>query len=101
MLDRGIDDDWIWITAMLYGGSGTHVPILVSNDQMRDHRLAIAEPLLFKKWIEAQVMRVEFEKRSNKDVAVFIRESIILLIIFCHNIYRHSFTRDSGDTTRK
>lgn len=81
-MDRGIDDDWIWITAMLYGGCGTRVPILISNDQMRDHRLAIAEPLLFKKWIEAQVMRVEFEKCNNGDAAVFTRESIALHIGF-------------------
>jgi hypothetical protein len=63
-------DDYYWMFASISkqkGGENIEVPaassdmmpgirpILISNDQMRDHRVSLLEPLLFRRWYSAHV----------------------------------------------
>ena len=42
-------------------------PVLVTNDQMRDHRLAIAEPILFRRWHSNYIVNYDFPAFVNAE----------------------------------
>jgi hypothetical protein len=51
-------------------------PILVTNDQMRDHRLALLEPRLFRRWSSSHIVNYNismYEKNEweDRDVCLF------------------------------
>lgn len=62
-------DDYYWMLASVSKQKGALVgvpcsdskemtgvrPILISNDQMRDHKLSMLEPLLFRRWYSSHV----------------------------------------------
>ena len=41
--------------------SGGIRPILITNDQMRDHKLELLEPRLFRRWFSSHIVNYEFE----------------------------------------
>ena len=42
-------------------------PLLVTNDQMRDHRLALLEPRLFRRWISGHIVKYHIEPSNGND----------------------------------
>ena len=50
----GADDDWYWIMPTVTEGRTTEAYV-VTNDLMRDHRLAFLEPRPFIRWRTTQV----------------------------------------------
>jgi hypothetical protein len=50
----GANDDWYWIYATVYEGRKTHASV-ISNDLMRDHRLAFLEPRPFLRWRNSHI----------------------------------------------
>ena len=40
-------------------------PILISNDQMRDHKLALLEPRLFRRWFSSHIVNYEISPFLN------------------------------------
>jgi len=96
-------DDFYWIVGSIVEqtrasrGQSLHVPVgneegrwpgtrpmLVSNDQMRDHRLGLMEPMLFRRWKSNHIVNYEFspfigESNSSENISfnvanVFSRE---------------------------
>jgi hypothetical protein len=51
---KGSNDDWYWIFATVHEGRRGHAYV-VTNDRMRDHRLAFLEPRPFLRWRNAHV----------------------------------------------
>jgi hypothetical protein len=41
-------------------------PLLVTNDQMRDHRLALLEPRLFRRWASCHIVKYHIEPLENE-----------------------------------
>ena len=56
------DDDWYWVYATVYQGRNpSSAPaFVVSNDLMRDHRAAFAEPKAFLRWRNSQIIYFGF-----------------------------------------
>ena len=63
---RGANDDWYWIFATLYEGRSRHANVL-TNDLMRDHRLAFMEPRPFLRWRNAHVALYELLYAPDDD----------------------------------
>jgi hypothetical protein len=40
-------------------------PLLISNDQMRDHKLELLEPRLFRRWLSSHIVNYEFAPFLN------------------------------------
>ncbi len=40
-------------------------PILITNDQMRDHKLELIEPRLFRRWFSSHIVNYQFESFVN------------------------------------
>ena len=53
----GANDDWYWMAASVATSEGVRV---VSNDLMRDHRLALLQPRPFLRWKTTQMLRFAF-----------------------------------------
>ncbi|CAM9499214.1 unnamed protein product, partial [Ectocarpus fasciculatus] len=51
---KGADDDWYWIFATVNEGRSRHANV-ITNDLMRDHKLAFMEPRPFLRWRNAHV----------------------------------------------
>ena len=63
---QGSDDDWYWMYCTVNEGrkSSSYV---VTNDLMRDHRLAFLEPRPFLRWRSNQVLHFEFSKGATNE----------------------------------
>jgi len=81
-------DDYYWMLASVSAQSGSTLevspaedtvsfpgirPMLISNDQMRDHKLELLEPRLFRRWYSSQVVTYtispyEGDEWSNRTV---------------------------------
>ena len=57
----GANDDWYWLYATIYEGRSTPACV-VSNDFMRDHKVAFAESKAFMRWRSSQIMLFQFDK---------------------------------------
>ena len=69
-------DDYYWMLASVSDQNGAALevsptagirfpgirPMLISNDQMRDHRLELLEPQLFRRWYNSQVVTYSISK---------------------------------------
>ena len=53
----GMNDDWFWLHAALWGGRSTQV---VTNDEMRDHHFQMLSPRSFLRWKERQQIHFSF-----------------------------------------
>jgi hypothetical protein len=42
-------------------------PLLVTNDQMRDHRLSLLEPRLFRRWTSCHIVKYHIEPSNSQD----------------------------------
>lgn len=62
---RGSNDDWYWIFATLYEGRKRHANV-VTNDLMRDHKLAFLEPRPFLRWRNAHVTLYDIIYNSDE-----------------------------------
>jgi len=59
--ERGAGRGRYWMMATVTRGAGQAAPpVVVSNDQMRDHRLALLDTRPFTRWKAQQVMRFDF-----------------------------------------
>jgi len=65
-------DDYYWMIASVVADPSTVAPsngvtlpglrpLLITNDQMRDHRLTLLEPRLFRRWTSCHVVRYGFD----------------------------------------
>jgi hypothetical protein len=54
---QGANDDWYWMYASVLPSE--KLLRVVSNDQMRDHRLSLLEPRPFLRWKATQICRFE------------------------------------------
>lgn len=57
----GANDDWYWLYATIYEGRSTPACV-VSNDFMRDHKVAFAESKAFMRWRSSQIVLFQFDK---------------------------------------
>jgi hypothetical protein len=55
----GAEDDWYWMYATVYEGRSKPA-LVVSNDLMRDHKLAFTDPKMFMRWRTSQIMYFGF-----------------------------------------
>ena len=61
----GADDDWYWIMPTVVENRSS-TAYVVTNDLMRDHRLAFLEPRPFIRWRTTQVMHFDFSKAGKQ-----------------------------------
>lgn len=66
LVPLGADDDWYWIYATVTEGRKSPA-FVVTNDLMRDHRLAFLEPRPFIRWRTTQVMSFTFSGAVKDD----------------------------------
>jgi pentatricopeptide repeat protein len=66
LVPPGADDDWYWIYATV-AKDRQSMAYVVTNDLMRDHRLAFLEPRPFIHWRTTQVMSFSFSKPVKED----------------------------------
>ena len=82
------DDDWYWIYATVYKGRKTHAYV-ITNDHMRDHRLAFLEPKPFYLWRESHILHFDLiydtEKRSLCPAVIFKEPGINFFPLFSIN----------------
>lgn len=73
-------DDYYWMIASVVAHASDHStskyedsslpglrPLLITNDQMRDHKLTLLEPRLFRRWTSCHIVRYDFAQ-YNDDV---------------------------------
>ena len=63
-------DDYYWMIASVVANATENTsgnatlpglrPLLITNDQMRDHRLTLLEPRLFRRWTSCHIVRYDF-----------------------------------------
>ncbi len=72
-------------------------PILVTNDQMRDHKLELIEPRLFRRWFSSHIVNYEFTPFVN-DIAEDRDITFVKADSFSREIQRNpSFTDCTND----
>lgn len=69
---KGANDDWYWIFATLYEGRRKHARVL-TNDRMRDHKLAFMEPRPFLRWRNAHVTLYDLVYTAEDDTKPLIQ----------------------------
>lgn len=62
---KGADDDWYWIFATVNEGRSRHANV-ITNDLMRDHKLAFMEPRPFLRWRNAHVSLYDLVDNSPR-----------------------------------
>ena len=55
-----MNDDWFWLYAAVYSSKYVHQPLVITNDQMRDHHFQMLSQRCFLKWRERHVVRFGF-----------------------------------------
>jgi len=55
VVPRGANDDWYWLYATIYEGR-KRPALVISNDLMRDHKVAFIEPKPFLRWRNSQII---------------------------------------------
>ena len=63
---QGSDDDWYWMFCTVNEGR-KRPSYVVTNDLMRDHKLAFLEPRPFFRWRSNQVLHFEFSRGATDD----------------------------------
>jgi pentatricopeptide repeat protein len=71
----GANDDWYWIFATVCENR-KKIAYVVTNDLMRDHRLAFLEPLPFLRWRSTQIIHFDF----NRTVETELYDPEVILI---------------------
>jgi hypothetical protein len=66
LVPQGADDDWYWIFAACTENR-SRPAFVITNDLMRDHRLAFLEPRPFIRWRTTHVMNFCFSKAVTND----------------------------------
>jgi hypothetical protein len=77
----GGNDDWYWIYGTVYEGRKTHAYV-VTNDLMRDHRLAFLEPRPCILWRNAHIAMFDLDyaiDTKKPKPSVFLIEPGIIL----------------------
>ena len=83
--DPGADDDWYWIMPTVVENR-LNTAYVVTNDLMRDHRLAFLEPRPFIRWRTTQVMHFDFSKAGKQTLVGNLISAIGNTYFFCvHN----------------
>lgn len=70
---RGIDDDWFWLFASVVSSSNetdgsdgengeSSAAYVVTNDGMRDHKIAFLEPKYFQRWRSTQTIQFDISR---------------------------------------
>jgi len=62
----GANDDWYWIYVTLCGRR-KNPAYVVTNDLMRDHRLAFLEPRPFVRWRSTQIVHFDFVRPNEQE----------------------------------
>ena len=55
-----MNDDWFWLYAAVYSSQFVRQPLVITNDQMRDHHFQMLSQRCFLKWRERHVVRFGF-----------------------------------------
>ena len=67
-------------------------PLLVTNDQMRDHRLALLEPRLFRRWASCHIVKYHIEpledEKPVKNAVTFYPADFFSREIQCNKAFR-------------
>jgi hypothetical protein len=66
VVPRGANDDWYWLYATIYEGRRSPA-LVVSNDLMRDHKVAFIEPKPFLRWRNSQITYFGLSKAVEED----------------------------------
>lgn len=61
VVPRGANDDWYWVYATIYEGRKKPAYV-ISNDLMRDHKIAFIEPKPFLRWRSSQIVYFALSK---------------------------------------
>lgn len=69
VVPSGANDDWYWMYATLYEGRKTRAYV-VSNDLMRDHKIAFLHPRPFVRWRTSQIVYFGLSKASEANDTV-------------------------------
>jgi len=67
VVPRGSNDDWYWVYATIYEGRKKPAYV-ISNDLMRDHKIAFIEPKPFLRWRSSQIVYFALSKACDEDV---------------------------------
>jgi pentatricopeptide repeat protein len=78
IVPSGCLDDYYWMLASVANQNGEVSsvrksqlpglrPLLVTNDQMRDHRLSLLEPRLFRRWMSCHVVNYDIRSYVNDE----------------------------------
>ena len=82
--DPGADDDWYWIMPTVVENRSS-TAYVVTNDLMRDHRLAFLEPRPFIRWRTTQVMHFDFSK-AGKHYFLDLSYIYTIFLRFCIHV---------------
>ena len=63
-----MNDDWFWLYAAIYSSQFIQQPLVITNDQMRDHHFQMLSQRCFLKWRERHVVRFGFKNLYNHRV---------------------------------
>jgi len=66
VVPRGANDDWYWVYATIYEGRKKPAYV-VTNDLMRDHKIAFIEPKPFLRWRSSQIIYFALSKACDVD----------------------------------
>jgi proteinaceous RNase P len=64
VVPSGADDDWYWMYATVFEGRSKPA-FVVTNDLMRDHRLAFMEPRPFIRWRSTHIINFDINKFND------------------------------------
>ena len=74
MVPYGGNDDWYWMYSTIIEGR-SNLSYVITNDMMRDHKLAFMEPRPFLRWQRTQVINFDL----NRAVEAHIRDVDVTL----------------------
>jgi len=112
IVPTGCLDDYYWMIASVVGDKLSDVdadesperfpgcrPMLISNDQMRDHKLELLEPRQFRRWYSCHIVNYDFSRAplddewgSSRKVHVFAAD------VYSNEIQGNPFNDNAEDT---
>jgi pentatricopeptide repeat protein len=107
----GCLDDYYWMLASTIGETTElHVPdgddrgrlpglrpMLITNDQMRDHRLSLLEPRLFRRWTSCHIVNYDIRSSAENDDSVPVTMRLFPADLFSREIQQNEDpTRSDG-----
>ena len=78
---NGADDDWYWMFVTVMEGFNERPGYVITNDLMRDHKLAFMEPRPFTRWRMSHVTHFEFiqvpvDETKNQTIVQFYEPGV-------------------------